>query len=46
MLLVGHKLTAMEAYERGMVTRVFPAQKFQDSVKDIVSHVAGLPPMV
>ena len=44
-LLVGHKLTAVEAYERGLVTRVFPAQEFQDRVK-IISRVAGLPPMV
>ena len=45
-LLVGHKLTAVEAYERGLVTRVFPAQEFQDRVKEIISRVAGLPPMV
>ena len=46
MLFVGHKLTAVEAYERGLVTRVFPAKEFQDGVKEIVSHVAGLPPKV
>ena len=45
-LLVGHKLTAVEAYDRGLVTRVFPAQEFQDRVKEIISRVAGLPPMV
>ena len=45
-LLVGHKLTAVEAYERVLVTKVLPAQEIQDRVKEIISQVAGLPTMV
>ena len=45
-LLLGHKLTAREAYERGLVTRVFPTAEFQDKVKEIVTRAAQLPPKV
>ena len=45
-LLLGHKLTASEAHERGLVTRVFSADEFQDKVKEIVTTAAKLPPKV
>ena len=45
-LLLGHKLTAREAYERGLVTRVFPTVEFQEKVKEIVTRAAQLPPKV
>lgn len=46
MLLTGHKLTATEAHERGLVTRVFPQQHFDERIKEIVHYMASLPPMV
>lgn len=45
-LLLGHKLTASEAHERGLVTRVFRAEEFQEKVKEIVMRAAKLPPKV
>lgn len=44
-LLTGHKLTATEAHERGLVTRVFPQQHFDERIKEIVHYMASLPPM-
>lgn len=43
-LLAGRKLTAQEAYERNLVSEVFPAGQFQGKVKEIVSNMAKLPP--
>ena len=45
-LLGGHKLTAVEAQERGLVTRVIPTQHFQETVDELVSKMAALPPKV
>lgn len=45
-LLLGHKLTASEAYERGLITRVFSKEQFQEKVKEIVANAAKLPPKV
>ena len=45
-LLGGKKLTAAEAYDRGLVTSVFPSQEFQSRVKEVVTNMAGLPPKV
>ena len=42
----GRKITAAEAHERGLVTRVFPQQEFNTKVKEIVEHMASLPPQV
>lgn len=43
-LLGGRKLTATEALDRGLVTRVFPTDSFSDDVKDVVTNLAKLPP--
>ena len=45
-LLAGRKLTAQEAYERNLVSEVFPAGQFQGKIKEIVSNMAKLPPQV
>ena len=44
MLLLGRKITANEAYERGLVTRVFPENQFKEKVNEIISEIATLPP--
>ena len=46
MLMAGVKLTAHEAYERGLVTRVFPQAEFPQRLTEAVQHIASLPPMV
>ena len=46
MLLGGRKITAVEAYERGLVTRVIPKSEFQSTVKEITTRMASLPPKV
>lgn len=45
-LLAGAKLSATEAYERGLVTRVFPKAEFQEKLKETVQYIASLPPKV
>ena len=45
-MLLGHKLSAHEAYERGLVTRVFGKEEFQDKVKEVITNAAKLPPKV
>ena len=42
----GVKLTAGEAYERGLVTRVYPRSEFQQKLTENARHIASLPPMV
>ena len=34
----------MEAYDRGLVTRVFPQDQFKERVNEIVAEIATLPP--
>lgn len=46
MLLAGRKLTAAEAYERGLITRVFPSGEFKDRVKELLTEISKLPPRV
>ena len=46
MLLGGRKITAAEACDRGLVTRVIPANEFQNNMKEIMSYMAALPPKV
>ena len=46
MLLAGVKLTSQEAYERGLVTRVYPQAEFHQKLKEAAQHVASLPPKV
>ena len=46
MLLGGKKLTALEAYDRNLVTQVIPAAGFREKVKEIVDGMAKLPPQV
>ena len=41
---MGRKISALEAYERNLVTRVFPKSDLQNQVKEIVSEIAQLPP--
>ena len=45
-LLLNQKLTAQEAYERNLVTRVFPASEFGGKVEELVKYMAQLPPQV
>ena len=45
-LMAGVKLTAGEAYERGLVTRVYPKSEFQQKLSENALHIASLPPMV
>lgn len=42
----GRKLTATEAYERGLVTRVFSQDEFKQKVKETVGELAKMPPQV
>lgn len=44
MLILGKKISAMEAYERGLITRVYPQTEFQDRIREIVEEIANLPP--
>ena len=41
---MGRKISALEAHERNLVTRVFPKNDLQNQVKEIVSEIAQLPP--
>lgn len=43
-LLAGRKLTAHEAFERGLVTDVIPHSEFKQSINEKVKHLAALPP--
>ena len=43
-LILGRKISALEAYERNLVTRIFPKNDLQNQVKEIVSEIAQLPP--
>lgn len=45
MLMGGVRLTAEEAYERGLITRVYPQTEFQQKLSENVQHIASLPPM-
>ena len=44
--MAGAKLTASEAYERGLVTRVYPRAEFKQKLTEASQHIASLPPMV
>lgn len=46
MLLAGRKLTAVEARDCGLVTDVFPHDKFTEEVQNRVQAMAKLPPQV
>ena len=46
MLMGGVKLTSSEAYERGLVTRVYPHAEFNERLREATQHIASLPPMV
>ena len=46
MLMMGHKMTADEAFANGLVTRVFPDDQFEEKVKEIVDQLGTLPPIV
>lgn len=46
MLLAGRKLTAVEARDFGLVTDVFPHDKFTEEVQTKVQAMAKLPPKV
>ena len=45
-LLLNQKLTAQEAFERNLVTRVFPASEFDSKVEELLKYMAQLPPQV
>lgn len=44
-LLAGRKLTAQEAFDRGLLTDVIPSSEFQITVAEKVKHLSSLPPM-
>jgi peroxisomal 3,2-trans-enoyl-CoA isomerase len=44
MLLLNHKITAAEAYERNLVTRVFSDAEFDSKVEETLKYMASLPP--
>ena len=46
MLLAGRKLTAVEARDCGLVTDVFPHDKFREEVQNRIQSMAKLPPKV
>ena len=46
MLLAGRKLAAVEARDCGLVTDVFPHDKFTEEVQNRVQAMAKLPPKV
>ena len=46
MLLAGRKLTAAEAHDCGLITDVFPHDKFADEIKSRVQTMSKLPPKV
>lgn len=46
MLFAGRRLTAAEAHDCGLVTDVFPHDKFMDEVQNRVQAMAKLPPKV
>ena len=46
MLLLGHKMTASEAYSNGLVTRVFSDEQFESEIKRVADKLASLPPKV
>ena len=46
MLLAGRKLTAAEAYERGLITRIFPQEEFKEKANQAATEIANLPPQV
>ena len=46
MLLAGSKLTAVEARDCGLVTDVFPHDKFTEEVQNRIQAMAKLPPKV
>ncbi len=43
-LLLGRKITAQEAHERNLVTRVFPQNQLMGRVNEIATQLANLPP--
>lgn len=45
-LLGGKKLTAVEACDRGLVTAVFPQADFSEKIKEVLTHMGSMPPMV
>lgn len=46
MLFAGRKLTAVEARDCGLITDVFPHDKFMEEVQNRVQAMAKLPPKV
>lgn len=44
MLLTERQITAQEACDGGLVTRIFPEATFREEVNKIASHMASLPP--
>ena len=46
MLLAGRKLTAVEARDCGLVTDVFPHDKFTEEIQNRIQAMAMLPPKV
>ena len=46
MLLTERQITAQEACDGGLVTRIFTEDRFRDEVDKVVKHMASLPPQV
>ena len=46
MLMLNQKITSHEAYERNLVTQVFPDSEFDQKVAEVVKYMTSLPPQV
>jgi len=45
-LLAGRKLTAKEAFDRGLVTDIIPQNDFRHFIAEKAKYIASLPPKV
>ena len=45
-LFFNKKITAQEAYDRNLVTRVIPDAQFQQETAELIKYYGSLPPLV
>jgi 2-(1,2-epoxy-1,2-dihydrophenyl)acetyl-CoA isomerase len=43
MFFTGRPLAAADAHRLGIINRIFPAERFEDEVKALASHIASQP---